>query len=354
MELDRRGFAATMGATVMAAVAAPVRAAGKALAAAPFDPVPFVHPDLRPLVVPILKATGGPSVSTATLAKARQNMLLFAPPILPDVTWTQKTVPGKPGQPDVVVYVINAGRKASPRPAILHIHGGGYILGSARNGIGDLQKIARDLDCVAVTVEYRLAPETPFPGALDDTYAGLTWLHANAAELGVDPARIAVMGESAGGGHAAMLAIAARDRRQVPVAFQCLICPMLDDRTGSTVHKPPQQGAIIWTPDSNRFGWTSLLGVPAGSARVPQGSVPARVADLSGLPPTFIAVGSIDLFVDENIDYARRLANAGVLTELAMMPGGFHGFERFDTAPMVKRYKQHFLAALRQGLGIAA
>ncbi|MET0364799.1 MAG: alpha/beta hydrolase [Sphingobium sp.] len=354
MELDRRQFATAMGAALIAAVATPGRAAREAMAAAPFDPLPFVHPDLRPLVGPIMKMAGGPGMSAATLAKSRQGMASFVTPILPDVPWTQQTITGKAGQPDVVLYVINAGRKASPRPAILHMHGGGYIVGTARSSIGDLQPIARDLDCVIVTVEYRLAPETPFPGPLDDNYAGLKWLHANAAELGADPARIAVMGESAGGGHAAMLALAARDRKEVPVAFQCLIYPMLDDRTGSTVKKPPQQGAIIWTPESNRFGWTSLLGVPAGSPRVPAGSVPARVADLSGLPPTFISVGSIDLFVDEDVDYARRLADAGVLTELVVMPGAFHGFDRFGAAPLVKRYQQHLMAALRQGLSIAA
>lgn len=122
-----------------------------------------------------------------------------------------------------------------------------------------------------------------------------------------------------------MLAIAARDRGEVPIAFQALTYPMLDDRTGSTVHKPPQQGAILWKPESNRFGWTSLLGVPAGSAKVPPGSVPAREHNLKGLPPTFIGVGSIDLFVDEDVDYARRLLDSGVFVDLVVSPGGFHG-----------------------------
>ncbi|HEX7853561.1 MAG TPA: alpha/beta hydrolase [Sphingobium sp.] len=353
MELDRRDFAKAMGLAALAA-AAPARAAGEAVAAAPFDPLPYVHPDLRPLVAPILKATGGPGISAATLSQARIGQAQFNPPINTMTGWTEKRIRGRPGDPDVTIYVINAGRKATPRPAILYTHGGGFILGSGKIAVVSHQPIARDLDCVIVSVEYRLAPETRFPGPLEDNYAALKWLHANAAELGVDPARIAVMGESAGGGHAAMLAIAARDRREVPVAFQCLIYPMLDDRTGSTVRKPPQQGAIMWTPESNRFGWTSLLGVPAGSARVPPGSVPAREANLAGLPPTFIAVGSIDLFVDEDVDYARRLLDSGVLTELVVMPGGFHGFDRFDTAPMVKRYKQHVMDALRQGLGITA
>jgi acetyl esterase/lipase len=225
------------------------------------------------------------------------------------------------------VYVINAAASEVARPAILHIHGGGYVLGSAVEGIPMLQRVAREHDCVIVTVDYRLAPETRFPGSLEDNYAALKWLHASAKSLGVDPTRIAVMGESAGGGHAAMLAIAARDRGEVPIAFQVLIYPMLDDRTGSTRHVPAHIGAYMWTPLSNQFGWSSLLGVPAGSKTVPAGAVPARVENLAGLPPAFIGVGAIDLFVEEDVDYARRLINAGVPTELCVVPGAYHGFD---------------------------
>src|SRR4029077_17645569 len=145
------------------------------------------------------------------------------------------------------------------------------------------QRTAQSCNCVVVSVEYRLAPETPFPGALEDNYTALRWLYANAETLGVDRNRIAIGGESAGGGHAAALAIAARDRKEVPVIFQLLIYPMLDDRTGSSRPVPPHIGEFIWTAQSNVFGWSSLLGVPAGSAKVPAGAVPARVEDLSGL-----------------------------------------------------------------------
>ncbi|WP_243652486.1 alpha/beta hydrolase [Novosphingobium sp. PhB165] len=268
------------------------------------------------------------------------------------VSIAEKRIPGKPGDPDVRIYIVNAGPKAQARPAILHIHGGGYILGTAASGLADLQDLARDLDCVIVTVDYRLAPETAFPGPLEDCYAGLKWLHANVGALGVDPARIAVKGESAGGGLAAMLAIAARDRKEVPLAYQCLIYPMLDDRTGSTVHRPPQQGALMWTPQSNRFGWSSFLGIPAGSPQVPAGAVPARTANLEGLPPAFIGVGTIDLFYEENLEYARRLAAAGVQVELAIAPGAFHGFTLVRQAKLVQRYESHMMAALRDGLGL--
>src|SRR5205085_5133527 len=148
-------------------------------------------------------------------------------------------------------------------------------------------------------------PATKFPGSLEDNYAGLKWLFQNAGELGVDTKRIAVMGESAGGGHAAMLAIAARDRGEVPVMYQALIYPMLDDRTGSTRKVPPHIGTIGWTAEQNRNGWTSLLGVPAGAAKVPDGSVPSRLDDVRGLPPAYIGVGAIDRFVEADITYAR-------------------------------------------------
>jgi acetyl esterase/lipase len=204
---------------------------------------------------------------------------------------------------------------------------------------------------VVVSVDYRLAPETRFPGSLEDNYAALRWLHANTRELGVDRNRIALLGESAGGGHVATLAIAARDRGEVPVAMQVMIYPMLDDRTGSSRTVPPHLGAYVWDAAANRFGWSSLLGVPAGSPSVPAGAVPARVENLRGLPPAFIGVGSIDLFVEEDIEYARRLIEAGVPTELYVAPGGYHGFDIIvPDARISKRFKAAWSDALSRGL----
>lgn len=224
------------------------------------------------------------------------------------------------------IFVLG-GKPGTSRPAILHMHGGGFIGGSPVISLGQLRPIAAATDSVIVTVDYRLAPAAPFPGSLEDNYAALLWLYRNAAELGVDTSRIAVLGESAGGGHAAMLAMAARDRGEVPIAFQALVYPMLDDRTGSTRQVPPHIGAFIWTPESNRRGWSALLGLPAGSPQVPAGSVPARIANVAGLPPAYIAVGSIDLFVDEDIAFAQRLLDAGIPVELNVVPGAFHGFD---------------------------
>jgi acetyl esterase/lipase len=309
------------------------------------DLLSLVHPELRPIFTAIRKAYGGTPLNGETL-DARRKAIMGRPPVEAPA-WTERTIPGPKGAPDVRVYVINATTNGgAPRPAILHTHGGGFVLGNAKSALYTLQHLTQALDCVAVSVDYRLAPETRFPGSLEDNYAGLKWLHDNADELGVDRARIALMGESAGGGHAAMLAIAARDRGEVPLIYQALIYPMLDDRTGSTRKMPPYQGMAIWNEESNRFGWTSLLGLPAGSDKVPSGSVPARVQNMRGLPPAFIGVGSIDLFVDEDVDYARRLIDAGISTELNVVPGAFHGFDQFINTNVAKQFNAALTNAL--------
>jgi len=210
-------------------------------------------------------------------------------------------------------------------PAILHIHGGGYVLGTADMTNAANAATALNLGCVIASVDYRLAPETPFPGPLEDCYAALRWLHAAAQDLVIDATRVAVAGESAGAGIAAGLALFARDRGDAPICFQCLVYPMLDDRTNAE-NTAPYAGEFVWNGDSNRFGWRAYLGRAPGGADVPYYAAAARAPDLSGLPPAFISVGALDLFVDEDIAYARRLNHAGVATELHVYPGGFHGF----------------------------
>jgi acetyl esterase/lipase len=324
--LSRRELLAAGGAAAVSSVVPSMaQTTSSEQSVAKIDPLSLVDPEFRAPLEPLLKSAGDFALSAKTLKQARQPWGASAPTATPP--FQERSIPGAKGAPDVRVFVINAAATDKQRPAILHMHGGGFVTGTAAQGIPALQQVARDNDCVIVTVDYRLAPETRFPGSLEDNYTALKWLHGSAKSLGVDRARIAVMGESAGGGHAAMLAIAARDRGEVPLAFQLLIYPMLDDRTGSSRHLPPYLGAYVWVPASNRFGWSSLLGVPAGSQNVPAGAVPARVENLVGLPPAFIGVGSVDLFVDEDIEYARRLINSGVRTEICVVPGGYHGFD---------------------------
>lgn len=314
-----------------------------------------VHPELRPIIkqfLPMIRSA--PAPTRANLAQLRAGPP-FPIPRLPEIAAEKRRIAGLAGQPPVDVVVLNLKKKAAPRPAILHTHGGGFIMGNAENEIPGLQRVCKELDCVIVSVDYRLAPETTYKGSIEDNYAGLKWLHDNAEELGVDASRIAVMGESAGGGHAALLAIAARDRGEVPVIYQCLTYPMLDDRTGSSRPVPPHVGEFGWMPANNRFGWESFLGMTPGTSCVPAAAVPARVENLKGLPPGFIGVGSIDLFHDEDVEYAQRLNEAGVATELIVVPGAFHGFDLpFIDANVSRWFAAARLDALRTGLGINA
>jgi acetyl esterase/lipase len=247
-------------------------------------------------------------------------------PPFPDVDVTERHVPGPQGAPEVRVLVYLPKSAPRPLPALLWIHGGGYVLGSADQDDPQVKNIVDQIGCAAVSVDYRLAPETPHPGPVEDCYAALKWLQEHAAELGVDPGRIAIGGASAGGGLAAGLGLLARDRGEVPLAFQLLIYPMLDDRTVSHPDPHPYTGEFIWTHDANRFGWTSLLGQEPGSEGVSPYAAAARAEHLAGLPPTYICVGALDLFLEEDMEYARRLIREGVPTELHVYPGAYHGF----------------------------
>ena len=191
---------------------------------------------------------------------------------------TERRVPGPSAAPEVGVVIYRPKGATGPLPCIFHVHGGGYITGSALGNEAMHRPLAADLGCVIISVEYRLAPETKFPGAVEDGYAALTWLVATAAELGVDTARIGVMGESAGGGLAAGLALLVRDRGEFRFAFQHLIYPMIDDRTCVRQDPHPHVGEFVWTENSNRFGWKCLLGVePGGEGISPYAAVPVEL-----------------------------------------------------------------------------
>jgi len=351
MDINRRDFVRLAG---LAAGAGLALKGGIALAAGA-DPhavaLAHVDPELRPAAKQILSMMGQmASIDAEHLPQLRANTP--AAPQLPDVPVKEVRVPASGSLPEVTVYVVNQ-RAGEKRPAILHTHGGGYILGSAKSEARHLQETARQLDCVIVSVEYRLAPEARYTASVEDNYAGLLWLYRNADTLGVDRAKIALLGESAGGGHAALLAIAARDRGEVPLVLQALIYPMLDDRTGSTRQLPPYIGVVGWDAPANRFGWESFLGAAPGSSAVPAAGVPARLENLAGLAPAFIGVGGVDLFVSEDIEYARRLTEAGVPTELLVTPGAFHGFDQVasDTEP-ARKFTAAKFAALRRAFGM--
>lgn len=215
-----------------------------------------------------------------------------------------------------------------PGGAALYLHGGGMIFGL--DHLGAMYDLAVR-DYVAATgvpmlvVDYRVAPEHPHPTPVEDCYAALRWLADNAAGLGADPARLAVMGDSAGGGLAAAVCLLARDRGGPQIAQQLLVYPMLDDRT--TTVDPQLLPFLTWSYDDNATGWGALLGGTAGTGAVSPYAAPARAADLTGLPETYIDIGDLDIFRDEDLSYARRLCDAGVPTELHLHPGCPHAFE---------------------------
>jgi acetyl esterase/lipase len=217
---------------------------------------------------------------------------------------------------------------AQPGSAVLYLHGGGMIVGleqaSAAYDVAVSGYVAAS-GVPMLVVDYRVAPEHPHPTPVEDCYAALRWLVENAENLGVDPARVAVMGDSAGGGLAAAVSLLARDRGGPAIAQQLLIYPMLDDRPATP--NPELFGYLTWTYDDNITGWGALLGDDAGGAAVSPYAAPARADDLAGLPDTFIDVGDLDIFRDEDITFAQRLSAAGVSTELHLHPGCPHAFE---------------------------
>jgi acetyl esterase/lipase len=247
-----------------------------------------------------------------------------------DGTFTvdERSVAGPAGAPEVSLLICRPTSATAPVAAIYHIHGGGMVLGDNRDGMLETLDWAQELELAVVSVEYRLAPETPHPGPVEDCYAGLVWTAVHTQELGIDATQIVVSGGSAGGGLAAAVALLARDRGGPALAGQMLLCPMLDDRN-DTVSAHQMAGVGVWDRTANETGWTALLGDARGGPDVSPYAAPARATDLSGLPPTFIDVGSAETFRDEDIAYASRIWQAGGVAELHVWPGGFHGYSGF-------------------------
>ncbi len=280
------------------------------------------------------------------------------PPEIPGLLVEDRRVPGAVGAPEVGVRLYrmeDPDRSAgvgSPTPGLLLIHGGGMVLGGPNACDLLARHLVSHLRWPVVSVDYRLAPEVPYPGPLDDCAAALEWFVGAAEDLGVDPQRIGVVGESAGGGLAAGLALRCRDSGGPRVACSVLIYPMLDDRTVLRPDPRPHVGGDVWTPELNRYAWGAYLRADPGSDGVSEQAAPARAVELSGLPPTVVTVGALDLFLDEDVEYARRLALAGVPVELHVFPRTPHGFAGLvDVAPLAGEHALVLIEALRRELG---
>lgn len=292
-------------------------------------------------------------LSDALLVAIRASETRRLPPNAHETSVSRKilAVPCRDGAPDLQLTIYTP-EGSKPFGCILHFHGGGYVIGNAAAYESIHRPMAEALGCVIASADYRHGPETTFPAPLEDCYAALGWLHERADELGIDSARIGVMGESAGGGMAASLALLARDRGEYPIAFQHLVYPMIDDRTGSSSDINLFAGEYIWTPHNNRFGWRAYLGREPGGPDTPTYAAAARHDDLAGLPRCFILTAALDLFIDENLDYAKRLIRAGVSTELHVLPGAFHAFDTHPTAAVAKRARALRLESLGRMLAL--
>ena len=305
-----------------------------------------------------------PGVTLEDIGAAREAMgrlIAMAPAVdATGVDVEERSVPGPEGDGPVGVRVYRPSREAPEAgwPGVLYIHGGGFVMGSVEAEHGGCVRICADVGAVVVSVEYRLAPEHAYPAGVEDCFAALRWLHAEAPALGVDTGRVAVAGSSAGGGLAAAVALLARDRGGPPLCFQYLGIPELDDRLIS-----PSMTAFTDTPVWNRpnaeLSWRYYLGPragsgPAGRGDVPIYAAPARAGDLSGLPPAYVSTMEFDPLRDEGIDYAVRLMRAGVSTELHCFPGTWHGSSMIVTAAVSRRSGRETAEVLSKALNPTA
>ena len=269
-------------------------------------------------------------------------------PAIEGIASMDRHVPGPDG--DVFVRIYQPTDRPATLPALVWIHGGGYVLGSVERDDLLAAHLAKVAQCVVVSVEYRIAPEYPSPAAVEDCYVALKWLATHTSELGVDLSRIAIGGASAGGGVAAGLALLTRDRAEVELAFQLLLYPMIDDRNIAPASET-RPDTYVWTRENNLMGWRAYLGCEPGGDDVSPYAAASRATDLSGLPPAYIPVGELDLFLDENIDYAQRLLVAGVPTELHVYPGAYHGFNGIaPRADIAQRFNTGRDNALKRAL----
>jgi len=310
----------------------------------------LIDPDCREPLDQLQQAIPGGfnTIPDIVQRRATVNGLLAAMeiPPNPNVTSEDRTVPGPEGAPDITVRIYRPVDATGTLPGIYFIHGGGMILGNVDGEDAVATMICEHVDAVVVSVEYRLAPENPYPAPVEDCYAGLVWMASHAAELGFDPDRLAVYGGSAGGGLTIALTLLARDRGGPAIRFQMPIYPMIDDRNETpSSHEITDLG--LWDRAGNIEAWKWYL----GDGKADQYAAPARAEDLSGLPPTFIDVGTVDLFRDEDIAFAQRLMQAGVPTELHVNPGAYHAAEVFSPgSPLSQRLWARRYEALRRGL----
>ena len=269
------------------------------------------------------------------------------------VTIDNRSIPGPEGAPEVPLRIYTPEDLSSTVPGLLHIHGGGFVIGDLNSEMGICLALCKNLGIVVVSVDYRLAPETPYPGALEDCYSALNWVHENATALNIDPARLGIFGQSAGGGLSAATALLSRDRGGPALCFQYLGIPEVDDRLDT----PSMQTFVdtpMWHRPNAELSWDFYLGdqYQRGADDVPYHAAPARATDLTGLPPAYVSTMEFDPLRDEGVQYALKLMQAGVACELHSFPGTFHGSSMFAHTQVSQREAVEMFTVLSRGLGI--
>jgi acetyl esterase/lipase len=300
-----------------------------------------------------------PSFDEASLVGLRaraeelREQMVAALPLPAGVVVSEHRVPGPTGAPDVGLRVLSPASPSGLSPCIYSIHSGGMVMGGVDQDDLALAGLVLKLGCVAVSVDYRLAPEHPYPAGVEDCYAGLVELVGLAAELSIDADRIAVLGSSGGGGLAAALTLLVRDRGGPELCLQALLAPMLDDRETPSARE--FAGVLSWSPRFNECAWRMVLGDAFRGPEVSPYAAPARAIDLTGLPPAIVQVGELEVFRDEDIHYAGRLLQAGVATELHVYPGAYHGSEAMaPNAKVSVRSRSDRVEALRRAFAGSA
>ena len=304
-----------------------------------------VNPELKDMlsVMPALKLDN--------LEELRSSMGAMDPSIPTNeaISISDRIITRPDDQTDLRVRIYEPKERVETLPGLLWIHGGGYVIGVPEMDEALCQRYVEEANCVVVSVDYRLAPEHPYPAPLEDCYTALKWFHDNATELDVDSSKLAIAGASAGGGLAAALSLLARDRQGPAISFQMALYPMIDDRnvTPSSYEITDER---MWNRDNNLKGWDMYLGSNDREDISPY-AAPARATDFTGLPPTYTCVGDLDPFRDETIEYITKLRQAGVPTEFHLYPGCFHGFEGLvPQAEISVRAKDEYVQALKRAL----
>ncbi|CAG8041551.1 unnamed protein product [Penicillium salamii] len=294
------------------------------------------EPDFQKAIAPLLAAKAkAPKIDMADPLAIRSTMsasfegLMKMLPDVPEVELEIHHLTSYDGQSVPIHRYSRIDQDTTtPGPVILHIHGGGLIFGSPETFTKWQASLARDSGVQVFSIDYRLAPEHPFPTPVEDCYSALPWLQENAQRFSIDPSRIITLGESAGGNLIAAINLMARDRGlSPPIAKQMLVYPMLDDRTVNPV--PALDGLLTWTPDASVTAWSAYLGSDYGTDRVSQYAAPARATSVKGLPPTYMELGTLDIFRDEDLEYLARIAKENIETELHLYPALPHGYDLF-------------------------